>query len=253
MLPRNASKERGPLLAEGRVDVWLFPIAELTDDKRIEYETILIADERAHASRYLVQHARDQFVAARALLRTRLSAYTGEATECWRFDRNAYGRPHLSAPFRYRDIRFNVSHTEGLVACGFTLGRELGVDVEETTRAVDVLALAREFFAPPEVEALANCSSERHRAMFFSYWTLKEAYVKARGMGMSLPFDAFWFQLGEPPRLHCDPRCDDAFEHWHFLQIRATERHLLAIAVEAMPNEQLQIDTHWLAPQAIIK
>lgn len=239
-------------LANGRVDVWLLSLSNLTDDERIEHERILTIDERVRAGRYLVQHARDQFSAARALLRTRLFAYTGESAECWRFEQNAYGRPQVAAPHRYHDIRFNISHTDGLVACAFTIGRELGIDVEATERELDVLGVARSHFAPLESDALSRFDSESRLAAFFSYWTLKESYIKARGIGLSLPLDSFWFELGEhPPRLHCAPRCEDVPERWRFLQSHPTHGHALALTVEARANEKLDVRINWLAPSLI--
>lgn len=228
------------------VDVWLLSLSALTDDARQFHERRLADDELARARRYLVAHARDEFVAARALLRTQLSRYTGVPIKSWRFETNRFGCPAIAAPIAHRNIRFNISHTNGLVACAVSVGHEIGVDLENVTRHLDVLSLAQSFFAPTEREALARLPSEEGRSLFFSYWTLKESYIKARGMGLSIPLDAFWFELGHPPRLHCDARCQDSPDRWQFFLERPTPEHRLALAVASPPPLSVDVRLFWM-------
>ena len=95
---------------------------------------------------------------------------------------------------RLPDLRFNISHTDGLIACAVTIGREVGVDVEHINRHL-THDVADRFFAPREVADLQSLPDEEQQRVFFDYWTLKEAYIKARGFGLALPLGDFAFTL----------------------------------------------------------
>jgi 4'-phosphopantetheinyl transferase len=110
---------------------------------------------------------------------------------------------------------------------------DVGVDVEDTERPGETVALADRFFAPSEASAMRALEVERQRERFFEYWTLKEAYIKARGMGLSIPLEQFAFELqpGQLPRISFDPRLVDEPEGWKFVQLRPSARHQAALAV----------------------
>ncbi len=133
-------------------------------------------------------------------------------------------------------LRFNLSNTRGLVACAVALEGEIGVDVEAVDRGGDLLEIAERFMAAPEAAAIRALPPDAQAFRFFTYWTLKEAYIKARGMGLSIPLDKFWFLLdGEAPasspaRLVLAPDMDDDASGWSFAQLQPTDRHLLAVA-----------------------
>jgi len=233
-------------LESGEVEVWLTAMAAVSEALRSRYEQLLSAPEQIRWRRFLVEGARDQYLIARALLRTTLSRYADAAEAAWVFETNEYGCPFVAEPAAHRDLRFNLSHTDGLVACAVTRQGEIGVDVENTDREVDPLALAPTVFAPAEVADVAALSGEQRRQRFFSYWTLKEAYIKARGMGLSLPLDGFWFELGgAEPRIRFTDRCPDRPERWHFTQRQPTPNHKLALAVETPPPK---IRWRWVVP-----
>jgi 4'-phosphopantetheinyl transferase len=109
----------------------------------------------------------------------------------------------------------------------------VGVDVENTRREIDTLKLAERYFAPSEAADLRGLAASSRQERFFEYWTLKEAYAKARGMGMSLPFDRFSFELtpGQPPRVSFSPALRDNAENWQFELGTPTEQHRLGVAV----------------------
>ena len=113
-------------------------------------------------------------------------------------------------------LRFNISHTNGLVALAVARGHRVGLDVEAVTR--------------PVLEDIP----ERQRSRFFDYWTLKEAYIKARGMGLALPLDQFAFALapGSPPAIRFAAGFDDDPTRWQFWQAWPTPTHRLSLAIE---------------------
>ncbi|HUJ98335.1 MAG TPA: 4'-phosphopantetheinyl transferase superfamily protein [Stellaceae bacterium] len=236
-------------LDEDGVDVWLTALDAVERDLLSSYVRLLSAAERERWRRFLVRGAADQYLTGRALLRTTLSRYAPVPEDAWVFETNAYGCPSVAEPAALRDLRFNLSHTEGLVACAVTRRGEVGVDVENTGREVDPLALAPMVFAAPEVRDVAAAPPEARRQRFFAYWTLKEAYIKARGMGISLALDGFWFELDSPaPRIHFSDRCPDREDRWHVWRWQPTPNHALALAVATPSGRAPQVRLRWVMP-----
>ena len=197
------------------------------------YRALLSPDEHERMARLIFERDRRRFLLTRALVRTMLSRYAGVPPADWSFIANVHGRPEiLDRPRGVPDLRFNLSHTEGLIACAVTIGREVGVDVEHIGRRL-THDVAGRFFAPREVSDLRVLpEDERHRA-FFDYWTLKEAYIKARGFGLALPLADFAFKLSPPapPRITFEPSLEDDPATWQFHQEWPTPLHRLGLAV----------------------
>jgi 4'-phosphopantetheinyl transferase len=237
-------------LAAGAVDVWLTAMVAVEERLKARYVPLLDSEEEARWRRFRVEGARNQYLIGRALLRTTLSLYADVPPTTWRFETNRYGCPFVAAPAACRDLRFNLSHTEGLVACAVTRDGDVGIDVESTEREVDPLELAPSVFAPDEIADLGAMPPGERRDRFFSYWTLKESYIKARGMGLSLRLDGFWFELGgNSPRISFAASCPDRPERWHFEQHRPTPHHKLALAVSPPPDRSA-IRQRWVVPLA---
>jgi 4'-phosphopantetheinyl transferase len=236
-------------LGVGQVDVWLTSLDGICADLELAYLALLSDAERARWQRFVVQDARLQYLASRALVRNTLSRYAEVPEHAWEFSTNGYGRPHISHPPGSRNIRFNLSNTTGLVVCAITKDCEIGIDVENITRSLDVDQLAPAVFAPMELADVRGCEASDRRERFFSYWTLKESYIKARGMGLSIPLDSFWFDLGGPsPFLHATDGCDDRPERWRFYQYIPMAEHRMAVAVAAPPGMQPCIHLRWITP-----
>ena len=171
----------------------------------------------------------------RALVRTVLSRYAPVPPAEWTFGANAYGRPEI-VNAQAGNLTFNISHTRSLIVLGVTRGRALGVDVENY-RAREVAAgIAGHYFAPREVTALAAVPREQQQYRFFEYWTFKESYIKARGMGLSLPLDKFAFHYPHERSVEIaiDRELADDPSRWHFWQFRAAPDYLLAVCAERL-------------------
>jgi 4'-phosphopantetheinyl transferase len=219
--------------------VWLTEPEAVTDPSLLEaYTRLLSPEEREQWQRFHFERHRRQYLVSHALVRLTLSRYAPLAPEAWTFVTNPYGRPEVDGAHNTR-LRFNLSHTDGLVLCAVTLDADLGVDVEDTARGGQPLELAPRVFAPSELAALHALPAPLQRERFFAYWTLKEAYIKARGLGLALPLQQFAFHLapGEPPRISFDPCLADAPEAWRFFQFQPSPRHLAALAVR-QPSER---------------
>jgi 4'-phosphopantetheinyl transferase len=197
------------------------------------YEALLTPEEQERMTRFLFAGDRRRFLITRAHVRTMLSRYAKVNPTDWRFMANVHGRPEiLDRPAGVPDLRFNLSHTEGLIACAVTVGREVGVDVEYIDRRL-THDVAGRFFAPREVVDLRSLPVADQPRVFYDYWTLKEAYIKARGFGLALPLGDFAFHLAPPApvTITFEPSLNDDPATWQFEQAWPTPQHRLGLAI----------------------
>jgi 4'-phosphopantetheinyl transferase len=157
---------------------------------------LLDADERDRAARFIEVTSRRRYIVAHAMTRFVLGQLLSLPPASVRLSVQSHGKPQIDdAPV---DVRFNVSHSGGRALLAVTLGREVGVDVEQE-RSFDALDLARRFFSHREYGELARQPAEQQVPLFFRCWVRKESLVKALGVGLSLPLDDFAVDLGALP------------------------------------------------------
>lgn len=245
---RRVGRERPP--GPGEVDLWLTAAEGVVDDAWVAAAVaVMPEDERARHDRFLFARSRRQFAVARALVRQVLARYTGLSPQALRFVANAYGRPELDPA---RDgLRFNLSHADGLAALAVARDAEIGVDVEDTARRSRPEDIADHFFAAAEVAALLALPAEQRPQRFFDFWTLKEAYIKARGMGLSIPLGSFAYDLSRGRGaidLAIDPSLGDPRAGWRFVLDDPTPRHRLALAVRFAGGDAPVIRARWIWP-----
>jgi 4'-phosphopantetheinyl transferase len=212
----------------------------------------LLADEVAQACAQLLsedelarwqsfkfdRHARE-FLATHALARIALSHHHPLAPQAWRFALNSYGKPTAEPEC---GLRFNLSNSPGLVVCLIASRAEVGVDVEPCARAGKIAELAPEVFSPLELAQLETLNGNEKLDRALRLWTLKESYIKARGMGLSLPLKKFSFQFGgaEGIRLELDPDLNDRPDRWRFCLLDHAG-HRIALMVERAVAPELQV------------
>lgn len=197
-------------------------------------DSIIDATEYQRAQLFKFDKDRDLYVAAHVFLRQVLSRYASVPEKDWQFVSNAYGKPAVADP-GFGWLQFNLSHTQGRVACAVARDRAVGVDIEQHRRLNDLRSLCRYAFSPTEAEhVLSTQVPGQQEQRFFSYWTLKEAYIKARGMGLSLPLQQFSFIPGAHQnwRLHYDSNFQDDGKSWQFSTRRLGKSHYLAYCVQ---------------------
>ncbi len=199
------------------------------DDAAPRLLALLSAEEQAKADRFAFAHDRNAYVAAHALTRKTLSGFYPRAAQDWAFSFNAQGKPRIDARDESARLTFNLSHTSGFVAVAVALDRDVGVDVERIAPARADTDVARHLFAPSEDEAfLAEPEAGRAEA-FFDFWTLKEAYIKAVGLGVALPLKDFAFNR-EPLRISFAPTLDDIPSRWIFRRFHPAPGIAMALA-----------------------
>ena len=221
-------------LPRDEIHLWFAFPEEIRDEALLtEYLEFLTPEEKARQKRFYFERHRHQYLITRAMVRTILSRYAHPAPQEWRFGTNPYGRPEIELPREFPFPNFNLSHTEGIIACALVWGDDIGVDIENTKRREINPAVADRFFSPDEVRCLNDLPPSRKKRRFFEFWTLKEAYIKARGMGLSIPLDRFSFQVKDHRPLHIafDPSVEDVPADWQFWLLQPTRRHIAAIAL----------------------
>jgi len=219
-------------IQSNEVQLWLVEDQQITEQSLLdEYKALLNAEEQTRYERLNFPKHQRQFLVSRALLRTVLGKYLQRPPESLVFARNAYGKPRIASFEKPLPISFNLSHTNGLSVLAVTPGDDLGVDVEYLTRKVDILKLAQRFFSKQEYDKLAALHVKDFDERFFRLWTLKEAYIKACGMGLAIPLKdfSFSFKQDEIAVSFAEQRNDEPAA-WHFWQFVYQSRFQLALA-----------------------
>lgn len=223
-----------PNHSPGGIDLWCFYYEQVSDyDLFDAYEDLMTGDERLRCKSFRFQRDRLMFLATRALVRTALSAYVDVPPRAWRFAEGARGKPYIKKPTGLPSLHFNLSNTRGLVVCAVSRTYDLvGVDVEWIDREGETASLADSHFSPIEVRALHALPAELQPGRFFRYWTLKESYIKARGLGLALPLEQFSFLLDGtlPIRIAFDQRLGENPCRWRFALLSASGSHIVAAA-----------------------
>lgn len=242
-MPDAGAGARMPLAAAEAHLWWARPAAFAEAGQLARLRGLLTDDERARADRYRLARDRRTSLVTRALVRVTLSRYCGVPPARWRFRANDHGRPEVASPAT--PLRFNVSHTEGLVVCLVGRGRELGVDAESLRQDRRWLDIAERFFAPAEARALREVPAAQRRLRFLEYWTLKESYVKARGHGLTLPLSGFWFDLPagtrDGIRIRFTAAVADDPARWQFTLGRLGTGHVVATAIDGIGAARVRI------------
>src|SRR5688572_20365909 len=218
----------GENLAAGSVALWFARAAQLGDPAIADsYAALMSDEERERARRMVVDGARQLHVLARALQRTVLASYLpGVAPHELRFSRNESGRPSLAAPFDVGGLDFNLAHTRGMVVLAVARGLQFGIDVECHDKNMP-LAAARRYFSRDEVAALETLPAGLQPGRFLRLWTLKEAYLKAIGTGISGGLGGMTFHL-DARGITFERDADPGASGWWFGQFSVGAEHLLA-------------------------
>ncbi|HEX6069918.1 MAG TPA: 4'-phosphopantetheinyl transferase superfamily protein [Longimicrobiaceae bacterium] len=230
----RAAVEAHPLRRRGAAHLHLFEFSSLAPLDPL-LGRLLEGSERDRAGRFHYLEDRQRYQRGRGLLRWLLGAYLARAPGGLVFDYAQHGRPSL----RGGGIEFNVSHTRRYLALAFAADGALGVDVEGDRGATDLLRIARRFFAEAEYEKLASLPEGGRTRAFLRCWTQKEAYIKAHGVGLSMPLNRF--EVGVLPEDPCGLRAafDDSSElaRWQFAETDQLQDAHVALAVEGVGRE----------------
>ena len=220
-------------LSTSDVHVWKAPLVA-SEHEYATYQQILSPDERERAGRFYFEKDRRHWTIAHGILRLLLARYLDSNPHELHFVNNSYGKPALAGRFAETGLQFNLSHSAELALYAFTYYRQVGVDVEYMRPNIEWDSLARSQFSPAEYTALQALSPSLQEKAFFLCWSRKESYIKAKGMGLSIPLDQFDVSLvpDEPAQLLASLEEAQATVRWSLNALEPGNDYAGALTVE---------------------
>ena len=191
-------------------------------------------DEMSRAECFRLERDRRRFIVARGVLRAILGQYLDVEPSRLRFSYGEHGKPRLSAGFGGDTLRFNLSHSHELALYAFTHGRRVGVDLEHVRPLPEAGEIAAGFFSKRENAELEGIPDCRKAEAFFTYWTCKEAYIKATGDGLARTLDQVKVSLtlsGSPRLLSVEGAPEEA-ACWSLQTLNPATGYVAAVVFE---------------------
>jgi len=231
------------------IHVWFAHPDHATDAYQLDlYRGMLSAQEFARYRRFHLPEDRHLYLTAHALLRLTLSKYAEIQPADWTFSRGAHGRPEISNP-GMRSLRFNLTHTAGLVGCVVALGNDCGIDTERLDAGRHLTGISQRMFSTEEHRQLKQLKQLNDSALieaFYSRWTLREAFVKAKGTGISYPTRKLNFDIDNDDtiRVRFDSDLKEDQQYWQFRLLRPTTEHIAATALRTDKPGKYRIVEH---------
>lgn len=229
------------MLPANEIHLWFLEVDQDNPTNDTTGEAILSAHELERAARFRFPRDRRLFRAAHTFLRETLGRYLHRSPAELTFLVGSHGRPELEGA----ELRFNLTHTNGFAACVITAQADCGVDAEPIDRRTDIELVSKNVFTDKERSTIQASPESQRANQFFQFWTLKEAYIKARGLGLSLPLKEISFHVDDTePTVTFGPRIADDPAHWRFWSGMATARHQYAIAIKnsvAISNAEMNL------------
>ena len=214
------------------VHVWRASLDESCSRVALFQDT-LDDDERSRADSFYFNRDRERFIVARGVLRALLGRYLDRSPESLSFSYSTHRKPALASESGADALRFNLSHSHGMALYAVTRGRELGVDLELIRCDLETEQIAERFFSQSEIVTFRALPPALRKCAFFLCWTRKEAYIKARGEGLSIPLDQFDVSLipGEPAALLSTQPDPDGTPGWSLINLTPAAGYAAALAV----------------------
>jgi 4'-phosphopantetheinyl transferase len=209
-------------------------------------------EERDRMQKFLAPRHRHAYLVGHALVRGALARELDCKPSELIFESNAFGKPSLVLPGSSAKLEFNLSHTEGICVVALSRFSRVGCDVESLRQPDLEVDIARNFFTPEESAEILTHPPAQQIERLLTYWTLKEAYIKAEGQGLSMGLDTFYFSLQEnqPPRLMLKSGAQQPSAAWQFKQGIIAHHYLFSLAVEPRQGVDINIEikkADWLS------
>lgn len=214
--------------------IWVLPLIAASDLATQNSCIELLSElEKQQYKRFILDTDRLSYLTAHAAIRLCLSEHATTAPDKWIFAKKEHGQPFIKDCASDIDLRFSISHCRQKVTCMVTRGIGCGVDIERIGRTTNIIKLASRFFSPQETAYLLSLNHKQRKSHFTALWTLKEAYTKAIGLGLSFPFSSFSFDFSISSADHIVFHAPDGHDadQWNFHLEQVDSNHWLAAAV----------------------
>jgi 4'-phosphopantetheinyl transferase len=235
MAPAKASYQ----LQQDDIHLWIINPQKIM--ATTELFSLLSTTELQKIQRYRLDKAKHTALITRSFIRLLLSKYDNLAPQQWQFSIGELGKPEVSNATI--PLRFNLSHNNELIICALCLSKDIGCDIENLSRKINVNAIAERFFSEQESQLIKAVPTQ-----FFQYWTLKEAFVKATGLGISQGLDTFSFEIHGQQEKHSNDNISLLFnenckekdaQNWYHRLLFPDDKHCIGLSV----NNKKQTDT----------
>ena len=237
----------GPL----QIHLWQYSIGDPLDARPLAHALTLLNDaEKRRAAAFHFDKHRAAYTLSHAMLRLVLSQYALVRPEEWQFLASPWGKPEIAAPALDTALWFNLSHTDGFAVCVAGRVSQLGVDVENVNRKISHDELAQRYFAAAEYDYLRNLPFHLQREAFFRIWTLKEAYIKAEGKGLSIPLASFSFRFSadNPTQVTFESSSESNPDHWSFYEFQPAPDYRISLAARNAGYAAFRVELLDVAP-----
>lgn len=217
-------------LAAEELHLWVVDMQLLREPQALARCQALLDDsELRRMRRFKIERHRERMIISRGVLRSILSRYAPAVDPVsWHFRFNDYGRPSIAKPEAASDLQFNLSHSGQYLVVAVARESLLGVDVEMVTARERLAAIAHRHFSPLEYQSLLALTEEARLPHFYALWTLKEAYLKALGLGLTLSLRQFSFLFPTPDRIRFETESPQQPGHWQFWTYARPELRMAA-------------------------
>lgn len=250
------TQKSGPLsaflLCQNEIQVWYATPQILTAvATQQKFRSWLSVSELMTLNAFRFEDDRLTYLVAHALLRATLARYTGTNPKNLQFQSNPFNKPFIAAPLDALGLHFNLSHTNGIVAIAFTKLGPVGIDAESTHQAKNVTEIAENILTPNEYVNLMQHHNADRLTRLMKYWTLKEAFVKATGVGLTYGLQTFEFDLDAQPQpiIRFLSPTDTHANDWKLHQLTLPSGHILAVAIHQPDKSNISIsfkEADWL-------
>ena len=233
-------------LTENEVHVWSINVDQLA--KYGGWTDLLNEEETRRAACFRFQKDRQAFIVCRGALRILIASYLASVPRKLRFIFSERGKPELHESDNPGHVHFNVSHSDTRAVLAFVRNRKVGIDLERIRTDCEVEQIAGRFFSAVEKKALLSLKSRHRHKAFFNLWTRKEAFLKAKGGGLSIPLSDFDVSL-EPvnPEILLATRPDaNEVDRWHIESLQVAKGFAAALALEKVPEQKTHLDVRVL-------
>lgn len=228
--------------------VWfLTPESVRNPDTLDQLRSTLSKTEVAQYQRFLFPEDAHLYLVSHGLVRHVLSGYADIDPGQWVFRRSAHGRPEIDNP-DLPELRFNLTHTPGLAGCVVTLGEACGIDAERLVARGNLPGVAKRMFSEAECRQLEQLKNHALLEYFYTRWTLREAYVKARGIGIYFPTRKMNFTVSSDTSIEVlfHPELNDSEDCWSFQLLKPAAQHIVSVAVGGNTEIKKALVSHTL-------
>lgn len=216
----------------------------------VQYKALLSDYEIGKYNRFYFKRHSKSYLVSHALLRTTLSRYSSVLPAQWIFSQNSYGHPCIHSSGNRVPLQFNISRTEHAAVCVITSDIDCGIDIESQEKLDDLDHLSIQVLSPMELGNFRHIAADAKKERFLTYWTLKESYVKALGIGLSIPLQNISFMLDTDgdPKLMFHPETSVRPSDWQFTTIKLPNEHLMSVALRKGMRPDLNLRINVVRP-----